>query len=755
MLTRSSTQWFLYFGLGNALQKLFGNPEFVAARAQSRDTTDPSTFYGSPVAAAMNQATGGALFQHTTSAYSLGFDFVKLFNLRDHSSGVVALRCEDLSPVLRGKKEFTRVLMIIPGPKEPSNVDIYMELMTREFAAYGPDGQGLVVTPLVRCGDGKVKQGVAFKHTVMLVGLHADSPARSKAGHFLGAAAYFGCPWCWITGTRVGDTMTYLGYKEPTVIKRGVLRGMAVQIGVNDEHRVLSEVCQWERSAAYLEEEIAAKASNQPAPQGLSSFFGISGFSVFHEKLAYLDMQFNSFWMVPFCHAVFLGLVKDLVRVMTNFKSNHQPPALMIAKKQLKLVSGRETDFVLTTDFNRPYSCFVAHSGRYVIEDWARLLLVYSSYLFCPDVHDGQHIIGGPLKKAWGHLRRFVQYHYAPKNFDSARREEARNELIEYAKILEEHCPSLCKQNLHILCCRLNMQEEARGSVYGELELWIERVVQDVKRKTRYRATTDPEKVAARSITANTAMELMKVQYPSLRNIDDEIKKRKRARGDAAGYDEPDDVGLIGEGDGDDTEMVGAGKRPSAGEWDLLHVKLREYLENVQADSWEATDLDGYNPLQPEECRVEVWVHNIARLGNNEYVASEDNGRARSRESFFVKVPFRGLRNNVVREFIARVRKLVRIVKRREGGEAATLRFALCDVYKYQEPFDDEDLGKLYKATEYKDLDTLRARAKTYVNQFLPVLLETIDTKVYRATVQGERFDRHFFGTYAFSSGIR
>lgn len=752
--------------MGSAIRKLFCNPDFVEARGKSRDTDDPSTFYGSPMAARLDSTITGGLFGPDRSAYTVGFDFVKLFNLKDHSSGVVALRCEDLSPLLRGRKDFTRVLMLIPGPKEPSKVDMYLSLMLREFEAYGPDGNGLVVNPMVRTPDGGVMQGRPFVHTVVLVGQHADSPARSKAGHFLGAAAYLGCPWCWITGKRINQTMAYLGYKEPTVLRRSPLEGTSVQIGVNDHVRLLSDQDQEERAGAYLLHKEMLELSGEQVPANLASYYGACGYSVYHERLPYLSGFFNSFWLVPFCHAVFLGLVKDLVRVMTGTLTKHKPPVLMLSKEALKLIKEREGDFVLTTDFNRPYSSFVEHNGRYVIEDWARMCLVYSTYLFSPDVHDGKAVIGGVLKKAWGHLRRFIKYHYAPKNFDKESRDMARSELIEYGKILEEHCPGLCKQNLHILCCRLNLQEEDRGSVYGELELWIERVVQEVKRKTRYRATTDPEKVAARSITQGTAMDLLKSQYPSLRPIDSQIQRERVGVRDASAFDQADDVeeALAEEGlqplqdAGKKAEMVGTGRRPTAAEWDKLREALVRYLADVKADGWEDTDVSNYDPLEPDSCDTEVWVHKIARL-DREYLASEENSRARSRESFYVKVQYdvRGLYNRMERrEYIGKVLKLVRLVKTGEAGHGdVTLRFAICDVYNYYAPVVDDDLGKLYKAVEYKGDIMHRSRERTFSDQFLPVLLETIDTKVYRATVKGDSFDKHYFGTYAFSSGIR
>lgn len=139
----------------------------------------------------------------------------------------------------------------------------------------------------------------------------------------------------------------------------------------------------------------------------------------------------------------------------------------------------------------------------YVIEHWSRWVEVFSVLLFAPVAYESH---SGPLsplaKQAWGHLRRFAMYHLRPSaRSTSESRDAARNELLAYARLVDEHIPSLCKQNLHQLVCRLHIQEEQRGHVQLENELWVERVCQLVKSRTRNRAVHDPERLAARYCT--------------------------------------------------------------------------------------------------------------------------------------------------------------------------------------------------------------------------------------------------------------
>lgn len=43
------------------------------------------------------------------------------------------MRCEDLEPVNRAKKDAVFPVAIIPGPKEPKHMDVYLELICKEF----------------------------------------------------------------------------------------------------------------------------------------------------------------------------------------------------------------------------------------------------------------------------------------------------------------------------------------------------------------------------------------------------------------------------------------------------------------------------------------------------------------------------------------------------------------------------------------------------------------------------------------------
>jgi len=202
-------QRFYYFGVEKAIANLFTLPEFVAARGKGRKPDDPSSIYGSPAFKTLNERTVGLAAHDNTSLYGLGCDWVKIFNFKDYSIGIVGLRCEDMEAAYMGKQEFHMPVMIISGPDLPRSVDGYFEVIGLELEKLWKEG--MVVTP---AGDGR-----SFTHHVLLGSITADFPARAKIGNFAGSAsAYLACHNCTFCGTRQNNRMLFLGYTGPEIM---------------------------------------------------------------------------------------------------------------------------------------------------------------------------------------------------------------------------------------------------------------------------------------------------------------------------------------------------------------------------------------------------------------------------------------------------------------------------------------------------------------------------------------------------------
>ena len=65
---------------------------------------------------------------------------VQPFALSNHSTGMLFMRPLDIPDRDRGRREFTFPVAFIPGPKEPTNIDVYIAPIALEFKQYGPNG---------------------------------------------------------------------------------------------------------------------------------------------------------------------------------------------------------------------------------------------------------------------------------------------------------------------------------------------------------------------------------------------------------------------------------------------------------------------------------------------------------------------------------------------------------------------------------------------------------------------------------------
>lgn len=118
-----------------------------------------------------------------------------------------------------------------------------------------------------------------------------------------------------------------------------------------------------------------------------------------------------------------------------------------ISAAQKERLATLEKHFMLTADFGRPLASISDLKGRHVIENWCRLIEVFSCYLFSDSLCDEEPGILKPkAKKALGHLRRFIDcFQRVPDATIAltplelrARRELGMDELMSYAKMMQE-----------------------------------------------------------------------------------------------------------------------------------------------------------------------------------------------------------------------------------------------------------------------------------------------------------------------------
>lgn len=143
----------------------------------------------------------------------------------------------------------------------------------------------------------------------------------------------------------------------------------------------------------------------------------------------------------------------------------------------------------------------MTNKASWQIEDCSRALECFLPLLLRPAGRPAADVLRpGIIKKAYGHLRRFAAFHMGTGSFKSwadlaGAALAAHQELLEYGKLAEESLSvRLCTSNLHLLCCRLLSQVLERGLTWRYGELWVERLMGEYKRRTKYRTHGAPEK---------------------------------------------------------------------------------------------------------------------------------------------------------------------------------------------------------------------------------------------------------------------
>lgn len=412
--------WVFYLGLTNALDFLFGNPSFVTNRGKARQYENPSTWYGSNEARRQNNLTGGALFSSSNSSYSLFVDAFQVYKNKSHSIGVVFLRCDDLDYVTRSKRQLHVPIMVIPGPHQPDVSWIYMDLIANDFAKWGPDGDGYLVTPAIKASNGCIQRGAPFRHKVLLSGIDGDTPAAQWVGQFVKSSnAYLSCFYCKFCGDYDGTQkkMVYGGYTTPVVAQHGPGKGKAYKIGTRDERRLLSDAEQRQRADVAVE-----MASGVRSPSDIAREQGAYGWCAFAKRLKYVD--YNLMRRIPITHSILLGLCKRFWKEVFRWKSGGglKPISKCIAALAIpdsKLIQDIEaaltTGLVLTPDFNRPFSGL--NLGLWTSEDWMRWVEVYSPFVQRESlgrILNRQANIPPIAETMWGHLRAFALHHLQP-----------------------------------------------------------------------------------------------------------------------------------------------------------------------------------------------------------------------------------------------------------------------------------------------------------------------------------------------------
>lgn len=443
----------------------------------------------------------------------------------------------------------------------------------------------------------------------------------------------------------------------------------------------------------------------------------------------------STLFVVPFSHSFFLGIFKNLINSMFAKKSKQQDEGdaaaanpLRIADEAKRVMKGRDSNMHLHPSFNRKFRSPFTSNASWQIEECERQLQCALPLLFRPvrsangqltDVLDNQL-----LKTAFGHLKRFaafhlghVQYTTRAEYFTAAK--HASDELLAYGRLMEENTDgSGCTYNLHLLACQLLLQSLRRGATYEQFELWVERLIGEVKQRVKLRTHAEPEKTMMGDDMMRRALQRWRLQFSDLQTWQERKGQTWRQRRERLSLFDP--VG----------ELQGSGEEVSSEAWSAaVQAAARNAVEcNVDAVGGAAEQqlwLDAWD-------RVSVAAYKEALLPGGYYSTSTAYTRSRSRDGSFVLVPFST--ESETRPWVGRVTWYLKLSLpndvARQSQRGGMLLFALCDLMPYLQPYEDEDIcGSDSMILFGRDQGT---RELTFKHLNYPVLLSQLYAPLFR-----------------------
>jgi hypothetical protein len=127
---------------------MWANPKFRRSWCSAVDYDDPASFHGSQCFKQLDAECGGFRrhgqpataggSEHETMFMQAGGDGLNMNIFGCHSAQVFGLRCEDLHPDDAYTRLAWRIVLVVEGPKECTNLNHALQPLVDEFLRYSP-----------------------------------------------------------------------------------------------------------------------------------------------------------------------------------------------------------------------------------------------------------------------------------------------------------------------------------------------------------------------------------------------------------------------------------------------------------------------------------------------------------------------------------------------------------------------------------------------------------------------------------------
>jgi len=264
----------------------------------------------------------------------INLDWFNPYSNSEYSLGAIYLTILNLPREYRHLWEYTILVGVIPGPKEPSlNVNTFIRPLVNELIEFW---SGLLLN------EPGISGRVVYK--MALLGISNDIPATRKFGGFIGFNAKKGCSKCFKEFPRSETNRTdYSGYEYNTWQKR---------TGPTHINRA----------------EETLEATTPTEKQRLESEYGVRYSELFN--LPYYDpVRMHT---IDPMHNLYLGTAKHVFVVWIELQ--------LIGERELKLIDARMSDIKVPSDIGRIPGKISECYKRMKADEWKHWTLVYSLY---------------------------------------------------------------------------------------------------------------------------------------------------------------------------------------------------------------------------------------------------------------------------------------------------------------------------------------------------------------------------------------
>lgn len=425
----------------------------------------------------------------------IGVDWAPAFENMTHSQAGVFMKLSSVANAVRGKASVRRLLMMIPGPKEPGNLQKILGLITTELKETLETGiEVRMAEPAVLGARDGLGYGWGETRTFRPVFrvCFADTPGIAKVMDTRGATSTFhACVYCTGVGEQSenGRNMVYKGLRGATL--------KAFDTTVNPFAEVMTEVGdpKIRKTDAYYRYFGPRAADGMFTPEQV----GMGSLHCFAKDLEYSDAV-NSM-VVPLDHGllyntwkVVLGLMLGTTTTKLTFAANDPRRQYFTFSATDKAeIHRRIKSIAVTHHFSSAPLDITKYLASATLEKVSDFVVNHSQIVFLG-------LLDRETDEMIACLRRFTAYAFYNPDPTDEQRDVAYAALMRYGQLVEKNFPdTVLRQAFHRLVCQLKTQEELHGPLNLHREMWNERGQGDIHAIAEGRNTLAPAQLIVRT----------------------------------------------------------------------------------------------------------------------------------------------------------------------------------------------------------------------------------------------------------------